>query len=831
MLRARDVADDAQELIRAHTRSQDDFLALAEAVPHLVWMAAPDGTIVYFNQRWIEFTGVDVDSLVGQQGGGLIHPDDLERTWAAWRKSLAAGSFFETEYRLRRRSDRSYRWFLARACPIAEADGTVSRWIGTATDIDAQRRTRDSLQLVIDCANDLARQRNVDDICDRLATLATERFAESCIVALNDSGRPYRVAAIAYRASGSAHPLHETVIADVIETQSSVLENTMLVVPLATGDGPAIGALALFSSETARRFDTSDLAVAQTVARGAATTIVNAKDFERERRTTTLLRFVANATRHLNETFDVGKAMTNVLELATREIADIAYVWSVQGRALRLVAAAAREGVSIEQFACLIGERPLRADGELLLLERLSKEPYLLTGLPDTTISRSMFYDFAYDGFVSLDIGSMLALPLKLHGEPAGALVFVRQTGSTAYTEQDREIIGELARHATLAYGQAELFARERRISTELQRAMLPRAEMLPTMPGIAFDVVYHPSATEAQVGGDWYDAFPLPDGSLVISVGDVTGRGLGAAGLMGKLRQALGVVPLYETDPASMLDAVDLLLRQRGSSAIATAFIGVIDPQRRSLRYANAGHPPPLLRRGGRIEALAGHGLPLGLRDQSRGETHVASLEGAELLVLYTDGLIESTRDLMQGEAKLHDVLTREAVMFVKSPARMLCEACLPSRVPDDTAVMTLQFAQHRQWSFDAENARAAHDARDDFLNHLRETGADGDYDAAELIFGELIGNVVRHAPGAIEVQLEWRGERAVLHVTDRGPGFDRAPALPEDVMKESGRGLFIVESLAQEMHVEYVPGYGTHVWVELPLRLLRAAAPSRVG
>ena len=90
-------------------------------------------------------------------------------------------------------------------------------------------------------------------------------------------------------------------------------------------------------------------------------------------------------------------------------------------------------------------------------------------------------------------------------------------------------------------------------------------------------------------------------------------------------------------------------------------------------------------------------------------------------------------------------------------------------------------------------------------------------DLEAAELIFGELIGNVVRHAPGPIDVQLSWGGNYPVLHVTDRGRGFIRNPSLPVDPLSESGRGLYIIALLARDVRVERIPGYGNHVAVEL--------------
>jgi anti-sigma regulatory factor (Ser/Thr protein kinase) len=291
----------------------------------------------------------------------------------------------------------------------------------------------------------------------------------------------------------------------------------------------------------------------------------------------------------------------------------------------------------------------------------------------------------------------------------------------------------------------------------------------------------------------------------------------------MGKLRQGVAMAIAYEPDPARALDAVDYQLRIRESAEIATAFIGIIDPKNRTMRYASAGHPPPLLRRGSELIELHAAGLPIGLREFDCEQSRSVSLDGAQLLLLYTDGLTEATRDVTFGERRLQQIASSDAILFVHNAAEFLCDACLPLDAQDDTAVLTVSFGKRAHWSFDAENAQAAHDARSEFVAELRAHSVAGsDVDAAELIFGELVGNVVRHAPGPIDVQMEWTGEHPVLHVTDRGKGFIRNPALPIDPLSESGRGLYIISLLARNVRVERIPGYGNHIAVELPVRAL---------
>jgi len=121
--------------------------------------------------------------------------------------------------------------------------------------------------------------------------------------------------------------------------------------------------------------------------------------------------------------------------------------------------------------------------------------------------------------------------------------------------------------------------------------------------------------------------------------------------------------------------------------------------------------------------------------------------------------------------------------------------------------------------WSFQCQDARRAEHVRGHFLAFLHTFAADSsDFAAAELIFGELVGNVVRHAPGRINIRLDWTGSDAILWVADTGEGFESRSRLP-DAFSESGRGLFIVSTLAREFHIDKIEGDGTQACAVLPV------------
>lgn len=129
-------------------------------------------------------------------------------------------------------------------------------------------------------------------------------------------------------------------------------------------------------------------------------------------------------------------------------------------------------------------------------------------------------------------------------------------------------------------------------------------------------------------------------------------------------------------------------------------------------------------------------------------------------------------------------------------------------------------------EWAFDSSSEVDAHRLRREFMELLRKNGT-GDFDAAELIYGELIGNAVRHAPGRITVRLDWRDDAPSLTVHDQGASFADVATLPDDPMAESGRGLYIVKQLACDLHIDDIAADGSTVTAVLPVHRARSALP----
>lgn len=204
--------------------------------------------------------------------------------------------------------------------------------------------------------------------------------------------------------------------------------------------------------------------------------------------------------------------------------------------------------------------------------------------------------------------------------------------------------------------GRTRVYEHEHRLVESLQRSVL--LERMPSLPGISLAARYLPGEGVVRVGGDWYDALPLPDGRLGLAIGDVAGHGIESAALMSQLRNGLRAYALEHSSPAAVLDRLDGLVRHLEPGAMATTIYLVYDDAERSLRFAAAGHPYPLLvREGQEPEFLRqGRSVLLGTGIDQRREEAIVSLPARSTLVLYTDGLIErrNQRSLDQGFSRL---------------------------------------------------------------------------------------------------------------------------------------------------------------------------------
>jgi serine phosphatase RsbU (regulator of sigma subunit)/anti-sigma regulatory factor (Ser/Thr protein kinase) len=366
-----------------------------------------------------------------------------------------------------------------------------------------------------------------------------------------------------------------------------------------------------------------------------------------------------------------------------------------------------------------------------------------------------------------------------------------------------------------------KLYQHERQWSTTFQRAVLPVA--LPSVIGCSFDAVYEPGLSNTTAGGDWYDAIHLSDGRILVSIGDVSGSGLQAAVVVGVVRQIIRGISQLHADPMIILDAADRALCLEYPEVYVSAWVGLIDLVTRTITYASAGHPAPLLvSKSGTVRELDDPSTTLmGLRKGHKGQPSTVRLDQGDTLVLYTDGLTEAGRDVVAGNKSLHDAAILIETAHGPAPAKSIRRQVIPDGSNDDVAILVVRTDYEEaerhidRWTFAIHDGDAARQVRNNFVASLKKQLFSFDACAnAELVFGELIGNVVRHASSTmnVEVAVNHAGPDTVLHVMDLGGGFNHASRLPRDPYAEAGRGLFLIAALTEDFTVSERPDGGSH-------------------
>jgi serine phosphatase RsbU (regulator of sigma subunit) len=468
-------------------------------------------------------------------------------------------------------------------------------------------------------------------------------------------------------------------------------QSAMMLVPI-VGRDETWGILQFLSGPQRRRFEEADLAFARDLGKLAAIALDNAWLVDRAETALDELRFLAEVGETMVETLDLATRLDRFVNAVVPRLADWASVNLLEDDgSIETHAIAHRDPALAEVVERLRG--PFYANiehndgtGNVLRTGRSR----LMTGVDESFLRRHIRPD-VFDDVIVLGADSALTVPLIAHGRTYGSLAAMRTERERPFLERDIRLIEELARRAAVAIANAKLFERSSTVADAFQQAQLPGK--LPRVPGIVLSAFYAAGRREATIGGDWYDAFTLTDGRVVISIGDVSGSGLRAAVIMGSVRQMIRGAAQLQADPSAMLDAVDRALRVEHPDAIVTAFVGVIEPGERRITYASAGHPPPLLRtESGEITELATVGLPLGLRGPGSRTTTQPCGPGSFLL-LYTDGLTESTRDILEGERRVREALRDVRLVRSSEAARALHDAILKDGAHDDVALLGLSF------------------------------------------------------------------------------------------------------------------------------------------
>ncbi|WP_030859943.1 ATP-binding SpoIIE family protein phosphatase [Streptomyces sp. NRRL S-37] len=414
--------------------------------------------------------------------------------------------------------------------------------------------------------------------------------------------------------------------------------------------------------------------------------------------------------------------------------------------------------------------------------------------------------------------------PLRGRRRVIGAALFLRRPERIPFEADDLLVAAQLATHSALGIDKAVLYGREAYIADELQRTMLP--ENLPRCTGVRLASRYLPAAETARVGGDWYDAIPLPGSRVALVVGDVMGHSMTSAAIMGQLRTTAQTLAGLDLPPQEVLHHLDEQAQRLGVDRMATCLYAVYDPVAHRITIANAGHPPPvLLELGGRAEVLrVPAGAPIGVGGVDFEAVELDAPAGATLL-LYTDGLVESRlRDVWTGIEQLREKLAATAQLTGPDhppPLEALCDEVLdmlgPGDRDDDIALLAARFdgiapSDVAYWFLEPEDAAPGR-ARRLARRALSRWGMEELSDSVELLVSEVVTNAVRYATRPVTLRL-LRTDVLRCEVGDDVPQLPRLrQARATD---EGGRGLYLVNRLARRWGATRL-STGKVVWFEL--------------
>lgn len=400
----------------------------------------------------------------------------------------------------------------------------------------------------------------------------------------------------------------------------------------------------------------------------------------------------------------------------------------------------------------------------------------------------------------------------------------------TPVTEGDGGVLifaTDVTDHAEAAERLRASERRQRETAVTLQRSLLPQELEEPDDLRIA--ATYQPGGTEAAVGGDWYDVITLGGGRTALVIGDVMGRGVRAAAVMGQLRTAVRAYARLDLPPHEILQLLDGLAMEIDANQIATCVYAIHDPNEGRLVYASAGHLPILVRdeSGVVLRADEPTGPPLGTGGWMHTSGSIALGPGSTA-VLYTDGLVERRdEDLDEGIAALERALSGATGTPQVVCDRLVRSAGVTADHDDDVAVLVLQHPAHT--GPDSELFRnaalellggveAAPRARAFASGVLTSWRFPVDlHDLGVLAVSELVANSLQHGTPPMRLRLRRTDRRLIVEVTD---GDDHLPrrrrAEPGD---ESGRGIAIVATIASNWGSRRTPGGGKAVWCEFAL------------
>ncbi|MFJ2646175.1 SpoIIE family protein phosphatase [Streptomyces sp. NPDC087420] len=553
------------------------------------------------------------------------------------------------------------------------------------------------------------------------------------------------------------------------------------------------------------------------------------------------LRLLSVAGRRVGSTLDVSRTAAELADVAVLEFADLARVDLVAARDPSATSAAGPEWVypAARRTSPAAGPGSARSPGVPTTYREASGPALCLaTGSSvlsqDSATTTTWFSENPdhpgenpdHPGADEAGPTSAMAICLRARHATLGVVIFGRLGARPPFDDDDVLLAEEIASRAAVCIDNARRYTRERETALALQRSLLPQE--MPTLMAVDTHSRYLPADSAAGVGGDWFDVIPLSGARVALIVGDVAGHGIQASATMGRLRTAVRTLADIELAPDELLTRLDAIVLHQTAGVrkevadtdlSATCLYAVYDPVTCECTVARAGHAPPAVRHpDGTVSLLdAPAGPPLGVGGLPF-ESAQARVPAGSLVVLYTDGLIESyDHDIDEGLDLLCTAL-RGTNPSMSDAADQILHSLLPNPPRDDVALLiartrALGAGQVAGWQLPSAPAAVAR-ARKYATDQLTTWDMSEDVEfAAELIVSELVTNAVRYATGPISLRLI-NGDSLICEVSD---GSNTSPHLRlAAALDEGGRGLFLIARTSRRWGTRQTSA-GKTIWAEL--------------
>ncbi len=422
-------------------------------------------------------------------------------------------------------------------------------------------------------------------------------------------------------------------------------------------------------------------------------------------------RLLAEAGRELSTSLDYEQTLQRVASLAVPRLADwcVVRMRGPHDELAQVAVAHVDRGRVV--LAREFGERyPTRMyDGSGAARVVASGESLLVREITPRMIDDAQISDEQAAVVRDLQMRSVIIVPLAVPGQaPLGALTLVNAESGRLFDDRDLAMAEELGRRAGVAVDNARLYTERSRIATTLQQSLLPEA--LPEIEGFRVASLYRAAGEDSQVGGDFYDAFAVPSGWLVV-VGDVTGRGPQAAALTSLARYTIRTAARLLDDPLAALERLNVELRERSQLSLVTIACALLRETAAGTQAAIilAGHPPALCVHGRLVKQVGHFGPPPGAYPVGGWRAETIHLEPGDQLILYTDGVIDTVgTDERFGEERLAGAVAGAAgaADAVQRIDEALAEFAHGPQT-DDTAVLAVERVGAETATEDAEVLR----------------------------------------------------------------------------------------------------------------------------